>query len=181
MKKTTWTLLLVFVSTILFATNPDVLTLMNDMQFMGKVKKITTCEAKFKTDEGTFWVPATDIESVQFGNPNDKVLEAYAKMDASEKCLKGSDDAKSLHGKVGGHVALGALFGPFAVIGAAVAKPDPYRGKNTARLSKNENLFDDPAYLSCYKKKAKGKNIGNVVLGWGIWIAAVIIAGAAAG
>ncbi len=179
MKKTIWTLTFVFVAINLFAKNPDVLTLLNDMKFIGKVKKISNCEVRFKTDEGTFWIPANHIYSVEFGNPNDKVLETYSQLDDSEKCLKGGEDAVNFHGKTGAHIILGVLFGPIAIIGAAIASPNPYKGKNTLALSQNSELFKDPAYLSCYKKKAKGKNIGNVAIGWGIWIVAILLAGAA--
>ena len=180
MKKTIWALILLMYSASLLAksNNSDVVTLMNDMKFMGKVKKISNCEVKFKTDDGTFWIPANHIYSVQFGNPYDKVLVDYQQLDNSDKCLKGRQDAQNFHGKTGGHIILGALFGPFAMLGAAIASPTPYKGKNTVEMSQNENLFNDPAYLQCYRKKAKGRNIGNVAIGWGIWIVAVLVAGA---
>ena len=179
MKKTLLAFMMLVMANSLFAknSNSDVLTLMNEMTFMGKVKKISDCKVKFKTDEGTFWIPADDIYSVQFGDPDDKVLEAYQEMDGSEKCLKGAQDAQNFHGKTGGHIVLGALFGPFAMIGAAVASPNPYKGRNTVIMSQNSNLFNDPAYLKCYKKKAKGRNVGNVAIGWGIWMLAVLLAG----
>jgi hypothetical protein len=34
------------------------------------------------------------------------------------------------------------------------------------RTSKNKDQFDDPEYLSCYKKKAKGQLTGMEALGW---------------
>ena len=94
----------------------------------------------------------------------------------NDACLKGMIDAQQFHGKVGAHVLLGFLFGPFAVIGAALANPTPYKGGTTVMLSKNRELFNDPAYLNCYKKKAKGKNAGNAAIGWGMWIALAIVA-----
>jgi len=172
-------ILLVYVTAVLGKTiNSDVVVLMNDMKFIGKVKKISNCEVKFKTDEGTYWIPANHIYSVEFGDPTDKVYNEYMQLDNSDKCLKGTQDAQNFHGKAGGHIILGVLFGPFAVIGAAVASPTPYKGKNTVSMSQNSELFNDPAYLQCYKKKAKGRNVGNAVIGWGIWILAVLVAGA---
>ena len=71
---------------------------------------------------------------------------------------------------------LGGLFGPFAKVGAAIATPRPMNGKGTVGLSENKDLFDDPLYLKCYAKKARGKNVGNTALGWGAWLIFVLIA-----
>lgn len=86
------------------------------------------------------------------------------------KCLKGRQDADMYHGKGGAHFALGALFGPFAIIGAALANPTPQKGNETLQLSENQDMFDNPEYLQCYKKKAKKKNVGTAALGWLSWI-----------
>lgn len=148
----------------------DVITLNNQMSFSGKVKKIKNCEIKFKAKGEVYFIPAEDVFSVVFENPNDKVLAAYQELDDSEKCMKGRTDADLYHGKTGLHVALGVLFGPFAILGAALGNPSPDKGKDTYMMSKNRENFSDPAYLSCYKKKAKGQNVGNTALGWGAWI-----------
>lgn len=98
-----------------------------------------------------------------------------------DKCMLGTTDAKNYHGKVAGHVILGVLFGPFAALGAAIANPTPQKGAKTAYMSKNQDLFNDPAYVNCYKRKAKGKNVGNAFLGWGIWVGLVLIFSASGG
>ena len=85
-------------------------------------------------------------------------------------CFKGAHDADLYHGKTGAHIVLGALFGPFAVIGAAVANPVPHKGKNTYILSSHKDLFSDPSFIKCYKRKAKTKNVINTVIGWGGFI-----------
>ena len=41
--------------------------------------------------------------------------------------------------------------------------------------SKNKEDFDDPEYLSCYKKKAKGQLLGMEGIGWGAWILLVLL------
>uniref|UniRef100_UPI0032178EC2 hypothetical protein n=1 Tax=uncultured Draconibacterium sp. TaxID=1573823 RepID=UPI0032178EC2 len=148
----------------------DVITLNNQMAFEGKVKKIKDCTVKFKMGSDIYEIPSDDIFSVQFENPNDKVLLAYQKISDSEKCLKGRSDADIYHGKAGLHIALGVLFGPFAVIGAAAGNPTPEKGKDTYIMTKNREMFSDPAYLTCYKKKAKGQNVGNTALGWAAWV-----------
>jgi hypothetical protein len=89
-------------------------------------------------------------------------------------------DAQAFHGKRGGHFVLGVLFGPFAVIGTAVSNPTPERGARTYMMSKNKELFSDPEYLTCYRKKAKGQLIGMEFLGWGAWILIVLVASSGA-
>jgi hypothetical protein len=154
----------------------DVLTLLNGQAFEGKVLKIKECSLVFKCEKEKYFIPADSIFSVEFDNVNDPVYEAYMNLSNNDACLKGMVDAQQFHGKVGAHVLLGFLFGPFAIIGAALANPTPYKGGTTVMLSKNRELFNDPAYLNCYKKKAKGKNAGNAAIGWGMWIALAIVA-----
>ncbi len=149
----------------------DILTFRNNMSFKGDVVKIKACTVKFKTEHAIYFIPADSIDNIIFENPQDKVLVEYAALeDDADKCLKGRNDADMFHGKKGKHIALGILFGPFAVIGSAIASPKPKNGKDTFLMSKNKDLFSDPMYLNCYKKKARGKNVGNTAIGWGIWI-----------
>ena len=95
-----------------------------------------------------------------------------------DACLAGRTDAENHHGKAGLHVFLGVLFGPFAVLGAAVGQPKPQNGKNTLSMSKNQDSFNDPNYLSCYTKKARGQNVTNTLIGWGAWLLLIIALGA---
>jgi hypothetical protein len=154
----------------------DILTLNNEMIFDGKVTKIKNCVIVFVANGNKFLVPANEIFSIQFENPEDKVYKDYIKRsDDPNKCLNGRLDAEAHHGKKGGHFVLGVLFGPFAMIGTALANPTPEKGMRTYMASKNKDQFDDPEYLSCYKKKAKGQLIGMEALGWGAWILFVLI------
>lgn len=156
----------------------DVVRLNNTMAFQGKVVKIKSCALVFKTEAGKFRIPITDIDDVEFTEKSKKYeskFEAY--QNDPRACDKGVEDARNFHGKSGLHVLYGALFGPFAVIGAAVAAPTPLNGKMTPLMSQNKELFNDPLYLTCYKKKARGKNIVNTAIGWGAIMALLLIAG----
>lgn len=155
----------------------DILTLNNNMIFEGKVTAIKECTIVFKVDGNKYLIPGSEIYSIEFENKADKVYTSYMKMlDINpENCLNGKLDAEIYHGKKGGHFFLGALFGPFAMIGTALANPTPEKGRQTYMLSKNKELFRDTQYLSCYKKKAKGQLLGMEALGWGAWILFVIM------
>ncbi|MDH5598318.1 MAG: hypothetical protein OEY34_04290 [Cyclobacteriaceae bacterium] len=150
----------------------DILTLNNKMIFEGKALKIKGCNLVFKAKGKKYIIPATDIFSVQFENPENKIYTEYIKLadEDPDKCLRGRLDAELYHGKKGGHFVLGVLFGPFAMIGTALANPTPEKGKQTYLMSENKEEFNDPAYLSCYVKKAKAQLIGIEALGWAAWI-----------
>ncbi|HBX53149.1 MAG: hypothetical protein A2275_02670 [Bacteroidetes bacterium RIFOXYA12_FULL_35_11] len=92
-----------------------------------------------------------------------------------DACLKGRQDAEMFHGKKGAHFALGLFTGIFGIIGAAVASPSPYSGKNTVLMSKNKEFFGDPAYMTCYKKKAKGQNVGATCGGFAVWLILLLL------
>jgi hypothetical protein len=162
-----------------FGSSNDIIRLTNNLEFIGDVKKISNCYVKFKTNGEKYWIPVDDIHFIKFENPNDKVLLDYNKLSGSDKCMKGQMDAEMYHGKKGGHIALGFLFGPFAMIGAAIAEPTPQRGQSTMMMSENKELFNDPSYLTCYKKKARAKNVGNAGIGWASWVLILLLAAGA--
>jgi hypothetical protein len=180
MKKSLVLLVASFLVTAVFAG--DIVTLSNQMTFEGKVTRIRKCEIVFKTDDAKYTIPAEDILSIQFADTEDKVYRNYLKKELAEdnNCLKGTFDAQNFHGKRGGHFILGVLFGPFAILGTALPNPTPYRGKETMMASQNKDIFNDPEYLQCYKKKAKGQLIGMEAAGWGAWIVFALIASASA-
>ncbi len=175
MKKTFFTFIAITFAYVAFAG--DILTLNNQMIFEGKVIKIKDCTVVFKAEGNKYIIPAADIFSLEFENIEDPVYKDYIEVaDLTEnKCLKGQLDAENYHGKKGGHYVLGLLFGPFAMIGTALANPTPDKGKRTYMISQNKELFNDLEYLSCYKKKAKGQLIGMEALGWGTWILLILI------
>lgn len=150
----------------------DVLVLTNEKVFAGKVVRIRNCRVVFKIDRQRFVIPAEDIQMIQFENPSDPVYTSYTGQVRQDenKCLNGRSDAENYHGKKVGHFFLGALFGPFAILGTALAKPTPYKGKDTLLYSKNQEDFADPIYLTCYRKKAKGQLILMEAIGWGVWL-----------
>lgn len=157
----------------------DILTLTNQMTFEGKVIKIKPCEVVFKAAGEKFTIPSEDIFSIQFESVTDKAYVDYMQYAERipEACMKGADDAAMYHGKGLSHFALGFLFGPFAMIGTAIARPDPITGTRTFRKSQNHELFSDPDYLKCYRRKAKAGNLAMEGIGWGTWIFVVLIAG----
>lgn len=175
MRKLTITITAMFIAMATFAG--DILTLNNEMVFEGKVTKIRQCDVVFKADGQKYIVPAADIFSIEFEDTQDKVYTDYMQMvgENPEKCLKGRLDAENYHGKKGGHFILGVLFGPFAMIGTALANPTPEKGRRTYLYSKNREQFTDLEYLSCYRKKARGQLIGMEALGWGAWILFVLL------
>ena len=147
------------------------------MVFEGKITKIKDCTVVFKANGNKYVIPASEIFSLQFEDTEDNAYVDYMKMidDAPNKCLTGRLDAEQYHGKKGGHFVLGVLFGPFAMVGTALANPTPEKGKQTYVMSANKELFSDLEYLSCYKSKAKGQLIGMEALGWGAWILFVLV------
>ncbi len=167
-------------ATTLFAISSsakDIVTLNNQMMFDGKVIRIKECEVVFKAAGQKYTIPAADIFSIEFEDANNKVYLNYLEMLESnpDLCLKGQFDAENYHGKEAGHFFLGLLFGPFAMIGTAVSNPTPDRGTKTYMMSKNQQNFSDPAFLRCYKKKAKGKLIGMEAAGWATWILLLLL------
>jgi hypothetical protein len=150
----------------------DILTLNNEMVFEGKVTKIKNCEVYFKVERNTYIIPAAEIFSLQFENTKNKIYTNYLKITNNDpnKCLNGSLDAKKYHGKKEVHFVLGVLFGPLAMVGTALANPTPEKGRNTYLMSENKGQFNDPSYLKCYKRKAKGQLITMEGLGWATWL-----------
>ncbi|MFT5824411.1 MAG: hypothetical protein ACI8ZM_005679 [Crocinitomix sp.] len=175
MKQITLTMIAILVAFSSYAG--DILKLNNEQQFEGKVKRIKDCSVIFKADGQKYEIPASDIFSLQFENTDDKVYTNYLKMLDQDPnlCMQGRLDAENYHGKKGGHVVLGFLFGPFAMLGTALANPTPAKGKQTYMMSKNKDNFNDLEYLSCYKKKAKGQLIGMEAIGWGAWILLILV------
>jgi hypothetical protein len=163
--------------TVLSASAGDILTLTNAMVFEGKVKKIKGCEVVFEVEGDKYIIPVRDIFSLQFEDTEDKVYTDYLEVaqDDFSVCLNGQMDAQLYHGKEVGHFALGFLFGPFAMIGTALASPTPFNGRKTLALSQNKEQFTDTFYLSCYRKQAKRQLITSEALGWGAWILVALI------
>ena len=170
--------LVCFSSLSVVSYSHDILTLINQQVFIGKVTRISECAVHFKIKQNTFEIPADSIFSIQFEDTLDMVYRSYLALPDSSKdhCLRGISDAKNLHGKAGLHFALGLLFGPFAMIGTALSNPTPYKSMNTITMSQNKDLFTDPVYLKCYKHKAKSRNAGFDGLGWLTWIVVYILA-----
>jgi len=154
---------------------PAKLSLNNGMEFDGIIKKINDCSCQFKLNKEKYSIPLSDVSdiSVYSEKYKNKIANLLSNQD---NCLNGQTDADLHHGKGGAHFALGFFTGVIGIIGvAAIAKPDPYNGANTLALSKNKDDFNDPTYLSCYKKKAKGKLVGSTAIGLAGWIGLLLL------
>jgi hypothetical protein len=168
-------LLIVAISNLVNAG--DILTLNNSHVFEGKVTKIKDCTVTFKAKGVKYQIPSNQVFSIEFKNKQDKVYLNYLralKIDPT-RCVNGRLDAARYHGKKSGHIALGFLFGPFAILGTALSDPTPQKGRMTKQMSKHQDLFEDPDYLGCYRKKAKGKLIGAESIGFGISLLMIIL------
>jgi len=153
----------------------DIVVLKDGHGFTGKIKSVKGCTVKLKWNNDRLYIPLDQVEYIAFENPEDKVALDFMVSQQNNNCLLGQQDAEMFHGKYGGHVVLGFFFGPFAMIGTAIAQPYPHRGKHTYALSKNKGLFDNPEYAICYKRKAKGRLIGAEAIGLGAWVVLVLI------
>jgi hypothetical protein len=178
MKKICFTIITVCLSlNISFAG--DILTLLDKetrsagISFSGEITKIKNCEIVFKMEGKKYFIPASDIYCIDFEDVNNKVLKGYKQLSGSEKCMYGMNDAEMYH-KSGLSFAMGVLFGPFAVIGAAISNPSPLSGQNLY-LSSNKEFFNDPTYLACYSKSARKKNLKNAALGWLSWVVLILV------
>ena len=127
-------------------------------------------EIKYKKYEDphdiTYGILKTEVSMIRYGSGrierfvDGKIAEDEVSLSPEEKCSCGKSDAAMYHGKKTGHFVLGLFFGPYAMIGTAIAKQTPQKGSHTYELSKNKKLFTDPYYLRCYRKKAKGDLLG---------------------
>ncbi len=148
------------------------------MIFEGKIVKVTKKHTVFLVSNYEYFIPNADVYCLIFEDPNSPLLndliEKGDELSNPEKCFKAQMDVEAYHGKAFGNFCLGFFFGVFGLIGCAVSSPGPQRGSKTLMMSSNKELFNDPAYLSCYKKKARGKAIGNSLLGWGASILLII-------
>ena len=130
-------------------------------------EEIFTSPEEETTDSSDYKSVNSTLDS---GSESSRVAETDGKpiktLSAEEKCARGRADAKMFHGKGGAHLLYGFLFGPFATLGAALSSPSPESGSNTITRSENSALFEDPAYLGCYEKEAKGNNVGATLFGW---------------
>lgn len=155
----------------------DVVMLKDGHGFTGQIVSIKHDVIKMKWQDDKLFIPLEDIEQIEFESPGSKLaLEFMTPQGQGEKCIAAQQDAEMYHGKVGGHVVLGFFFGPFALIGTALAQPYPHRGRHTPIMSKNKDLFDDPEFALCYKRIAKGKLLGAEAIGWGAWLVIFLIA-----
>ena len=126
-----------------------------------------------------FAIASSEKFLIKFEDPSNRELKKYDELSSYEKCNMGIMDANMYH-KNGAAFGWGVLFGPFAMIGAAISNPSPMNSSN-AYVSPNRDLFSDASYLSCYSTQARKKNVKGAGLGWLSWILLVIVLSSAAG
>lgn len=156
----------------------DVVIMKDGHGFSGKIVSIKQGILKLKWQDDRLFIPLEEVERVEFEDPENKLagISFMNPVPQGENCIAGQQDAEMFHGKYGGHVVLGFFFGPFALIGTALASPYPHRGRHTAAMSQNKELFDNPEYALCYKRKAKARLLGAEAIGWGAWLVIALIA-----
>lgn len=140
----------------------DTLCLQNEAAFEGKLLKVKKNSILFYTLNQGYEIPMQDI---QFILP-DSTLQAKR---IFTPCEYARYDAKHYHKRGAEHVFYGAAFGIFSVIITSFSKATPERGRYTLKKSVNKELFNNPEYLKCYRKKAKTQLIANELMGSAIW------------
>ena len=167
-------IIILFVVFSVAVSAEDVLGLKNQMAFKGCIVGIEDSTIIFNAENEDYYVPFSDISFLLVEDSTKEIYSALQNLDVSDSnvniCQLAQVDASMYHGKKFGHFCLGLLFGPFSMIGTALSNPTPFRGSETALLSKNSQYFSDPVYLTCYKKKVKGQLIGTEAIGWAAWL-----------
>lgn len=109
---------------------------------------------------------ADDVALIELDAANIEVIEKInVQIDPRNplaSCEMGKADANAFHNRGFGNFALGFFFGPFGVLGTAIGAP---RSPDYVKIPVKENL-SDPAYLKCYRKRARGKNVLHAAAGW---------------
>lgn len=105
-----------------------------------------------------------------------QINKATDKKESNEsRCEKGKNDAEKYHKRKRRYIILGAITGPVGVAAAILAKPSPHKGKDTSFESNNRDMFNDLAYLKCYRKAARKVNIKASLIGLGIFAVIYIL------
>jgi hypothetical protein len=171
MKKT-----VLFTAAVLMAASStfakDVVYLKDGSKVKGDISQITEGQLTLARKNITKVYTAEQVSWIKADNDN-QVLKDALKATDPDMYEKGRLDASKYHKRTLGNGALGFFFGPFGLLGVALGgakAPDVLDIKDDS-LMKNED------YRHGYKKKAKGKNVGNAALGWAVGVAAVVLFG----
>lgn len=175
MKKAIFTLL-VAVFTACTTQAADVLTLKNGQAFAGTITRLNMDAVHFKSAGHKHTIPLADVLTLQFADSASPIMDGYlAAVADDDKCQNGRNDARNYHGKKFGNFCLGFFFGPIGLAGTMVGAPKPWRGRETPLMSTHKDQFTDPAYLKCYRSKARGQAVSMAGIGWGCWILIVLL------
>lgn len=173
-------LLFIFLCLAFTVRAQDIITLLDGETIECKVTKIGLSEIEYKKLDNldgplyimekslifmiTYEGGTKDVFSIQ-ADSSTVVVEELNVVDLRNFCEEGRKDAMKYRNGVG-HVVAGALFGVFAVIGAAIAHPSPEKHLRTLTTSKNKDIFNNPNYKGCYIREAKKGNIIHTCMGW---------------
>lgn len=198
MKKLTLIFLTLVVSNM-WLKGSDTLRLFNGKLYSGEVLKVKKNYLEFLGDNGIeFKIPMNQVLGVKFEDVNgdlafefedqtDKYLaeielanwapesDLLTSASSMESYSQGQMDARMYHGKGFGYGVAGFLLGPFGylfLIGDSKFMP---QNASSAAAFVNDRDLNDWQYLEGYKKKARGKQAGNVTIGWAIWIGLVLL------
>jgi hypothetical protein len=123
----------------------------------------------------TITVSPSDVLLIEVDPDNTTIIEKL-RLNYQENplaaCEIGKADAIAYHNRGFGNFCLGFFFGAFGVIGTAVGTP---RSPDYVKIPIKENL-QNPEYLKCYEKKARGKNVGSAVGGWATFLLILVLA-----
>ena len=92
------------------------------------------------------------MANLELGDPTSEFYDVLLNMSMQNSCSEGWNDAQRYHNDVGWLLG-GAIFGPIALLFAAVSSPSPDYQVSSAE------------YLRCYTKKARSMNLGAAFLG----------------
>ena len=148
------------------AAKADFIQLKNGKLFEGKVLRVFKSELAFKTDVGTFFIPASDLQCVNIDNVRPRKEEALAAMFAApaNACSRGTT-AGNMHGHGFGQFCAG-FFGSLLGVGIVMlVDKTPSKSKNLMMIAQDDDVWTDPGYLMCYNKAAKSKALINSGLG----------------
>lgn len=198
MKKLTL-IALTLIASNLWLKGSDTLNLFNGKFYSGEVLDVKKHSIVFLGDNGEkFKIPLEHVYGIYFEDSESdialkfeactdeylmQVTNTYLTGEVSdnlapsnmEKYMQGQSDAKIYHGKGFGYGVAGFLLGPFGylfLIGDSKFMP---QNASSAAAFINDRDLNDWEYIEGYKKKARGKQAGNVTIGWAAWIALVLL------
>ena len=176
MKKTAILLYITFLTFSAFSK--DVIHLKN-----GRTIKCTLVDLKKdsiyfikKKKNGVRLLTSDMVDFILIGENNQafqtKISNLHSIIDPLEACQAGKMDANLFHHRGFGNGCLGFFFGLFGIAGTVIGRPHP--PPIEVIVVRDKEMVMNPAYLSCYRKRAKGKNIISAAIGYGVFLVVLL-------